>query len=270
MNIYDAVTDLVAETAAEILDMWHRGDIEPIDPQAPEPVTIADLRSHRRIVDGLQKIDPRGVVISEEDGTPWRDRVRGAVRGQVPLWILDPLDGTDAFSEGKPYFGVQLALILDGAPAAAWIHCPAQGRFANATHRSELVTQRGPSERRAHFGEHRALSQVRAVIADGDFEEVHLRKIAGVNREFRSIRGTESCAADYLDFVDGNVDLLLYRRTRPWDHCAGAYLAERKGAETVNFAGHQPSLMDEHGGLLVAGPNLRAALGHRLLPDTPA
>jgi myo-inositol-1(or 4)-monophosphatase len=49
-------------------------------------------------------------------------------------WIIDPLDGTSNFVIGIPWFGVQVALLLNGSPIMAAIYLP----MNNVLHFAEL------------------------------------------------------------------------------------------------------------------------------------
>jgi myo-inositol-1(or 4)-monophosphatase len=40
------------------------------------------------------------------------------------LWIVDPIDGTRAFSEAINYWGIGVALAIDGRPSMGGIYCP--------------------------------------------------------------------------------------------------------------------------------------------------
>jgi 3'(2'), 5'-bisphosphate nucleotidase len=43
------------------------------------------------------------------------------------LWLVDPLDGREAFAAGRDDFSVNLALVEDGEPIYGVVHAPAQG-----------------------------------------------------------------------------------------------------------------------------------------------
>ena len=41
-----------------------------------------------------------------------------------PLWIVDPIDGTQNFADGKPCFAMIIAYVHKGQTLAGWIHEP--------------------------------------------------------------------------------------------------------------------------------------------------
>ena len=95
------------------------------------------------------------------------------------------------------------------------------------------------------------LSEMNMVLAAGDFEEAHRKRSQALATQTAFHRKTRSCAIDYLEVVEGKIDLLAYRRTRPWDHAPGVFLVQQSGglAERYNGSAYQP--FDESEGIVV-------------------
>ena len=85
------------------------------------PLTQADLRSHRCIVDGLSQITPDLPVLSEESS----DEVKSTRMGWQTYWLVDPLDGTKEFVKKNGEFTVNIALIHDHYPVFGVVYAPA-------------------------------------------------------------------------------------------------------------------------------------------------
>ena len=61
------------------------------------------------------------------------------------------------------------------------------------------------------------------------------------------------CAAhEYRTFAGGNLHYLMYNKLMPWDHLAGALIAEEAGAYVARFDGSAYRPHHVEGGLLVA------------------
>ena len=73
---------------------------------------------------------PGSLVVGEE-GVAADPGVLEALSGDAPVWIIDPIDGTANFADGKPIFAVMVALVRRGE-TVAW--CRA-GRQLQATGR---------------------------------------------------------------------------------------------------------------------------------------
>ena len=97
---------------------------------AKDVVTIADVTSEKIIVEGLKKEFPEIPVRTEEGGRIAGDSSRYE-------WIIDPVDGTVNFSRGIPLWGISIALMECGKPAACVVFLPAL--------RAHRTAQRGGS-----------------------------------------------------------------------------------------------------------------------------
>jgi myo-inositol-1(or 4)-monophosphatase len=82
------------------------------------PVTNADLEVDRLLKDALLGARPNYGWLSEETvDDPSR-------LGQPLLFVVDPIDGTRAYVDGKPWFTVCIAVVRDGRPVASVVHAP--------------------------------------------------------------------------------------------------------------------------------------------------
>ena len=102
------------------------GDIEPGDRVRGRDLRdTADRAAHELIAARLADARPDDVLLSEEGiDTPARLSARR-------VWIVDPLDGTWEYGQGRPDFAVHVALWTrtteGGALSAATVDLPAQG-----------------------------------------------------------------------------------------------------------------------------------------------
>ena len=84
------------------------------------PLTAADLRSHRLILEALRALTPEIPVLSEESTPPpWAERARWQ-----RYWLVDPLDGTREFLSRNGEFTVNIALIEAHRPVLGVVHVP--------------------------------------------------------------------------------------------------------------------------------------------------
>jgi len=100
----------VKQAGAHILKHWKRGGPPDLS-NAPETkidgtsVTEIDLESDRIITDALRRIFPQDSILSEESPINLE-----LLRQSDRTWVLDPLDGTNSFLNGRDDFSVILAL----------------------------------------------------------------------------------------------------------------------------------------------------------------
>ncbi len=107
----EAVRDIAREAGAAIMEIY-AGEFEVELKDDRSPLTAADKAAHERIVAGLESLEPRLPILSEESGAE-----AFAARRQWPrYWLVDPLDGTKEFIKRNGEFTVNIALI-DGHSA---------------------------------------------------------------------------------------------------------------------------------------------------------
>lgn len=81
-------------------------------------VTEADLAVNRLLADGLARLRPDYGWLSEETiDSPHNRR-------QERVWVVDPIDGTNAYIRGDPHWCVGLAIVEAGEVVAGVIHAP--------------------------------------------------------------------------------------------------------------------------------------------------
>jgi 3'(2'), 5'-bisphosphate nucleotidase len=80
-----------------------------------------DRQAHDLIMNELGRTRPDDAVLSEEG----RDRPERLVADRV--WIVDPLDGTREYGEGRHDWAVHIALVIDHQPVAGAVALPALG-----------------------------------------------------------------------------------------------------------------------------------------------
>jgi len=104
-----AVIQAVKEAGAAILPFW-RNNVSVTQKADASPVTEADLAAHYLLVERLQQIAPDIALLSEEDCKIPLDTRKNWQR----WWLIDPLDSTRSFIEGREEFSVNVALIEQG------------------------------------------------------------------------------------------------------------------------------------------------------------
>jgi 3'(2'), 5'-bisphosphate nucleotidase len=100
-----------------------------------------DAVSHMLLSRALGVHRPGDELLSEEaDGDPLRlDAER--------VWIIDPLDGTREYADGRADWAVHVALSVDGVPGACAVALPALDRVMSTAH-IPLLPDRDPGQLR--------------------------------------------------------------------------------------------------------------------------
>ena len=114
------VAAIARRAGREILEVYASGELAATTKADASPLTAADLRAQRLILDSLRELTPDVPVLSEEAvHTPYAQRSHWR-----RYWLVDPLDGTREFLARNGQFTVNIALIEGHAPALGVVHVP--------------------------------------------------------------------------------------------------------------------------------------------------
>lgn len=128
----------LARTAGGRTLRWFRAADLTVDRKADgTPVTAADRDAERFLREELQAAFPDDGILGEEEAT-----VTGTSGRR---WIIDPIDGTKAFTCGVPLYTTLLALEDEHGVAVGVIHLPALGETVWAGRGLGCWSERGPA-----------------------------------------------------------------------------------------------------------------------------
>ncbi len=116
---YLALANRLADASGAVIRRYFRTPI-PIDHKPDlSQVTVADREAEAAIRELIEAAFPDHGIIGEE--MPTRNE------GADLSWVLDPIDGTNSFTTGKPIFGTLIALLSEGRPILGVIDQPITG-----------------------------------------------------------------------------------------------------------------------------------------------
>ncbi|HEX2494246.1 MAG TPA: 3'(2'),5'-bisphosphate nucleotidase CysQ [Steroidobacter sp.] len=110
----------LADRAGDAILQVYAQQFEAMTKDDRSPLTVADLRAHDIILDGLHALTPGVPVLSEEASAIAFEERRRWDR----YWLVDPLDGTKEFISRNGEFTVNIALIERHAPALGVVQLP--------------------------------------------------------------------------------------------------------------------------------------------------
>jgi len=115
-----------------ILPRFRRLERHDISEKNPgDLVTTADREAERLLSAALSKLLPGSKVVGEEAAAA-NARVLKAFGGEPPVWVVDPVDGTQNFVDGIPCFAVIVALVQANETMAGWIYDPINDAMISA------------------------------------------------------------------------------------------------------------------------------------------
>ena len=190
-------------------------------------VTVADLSSERALTDELGVLLPGSMVVGEE-AVSKDASVLDALKGDAPVWIIDPIDGTFNFKEGRARFGVLVGLTHRGQTLAGWSFDVVNDRMAMAVQGAGAFIDQGRNSEPHPLKRHQAAA-MEFKDMEGYCGGPQTTQFNAVVPSFKRLVNERSSLHDFVDFATGKVDFVLHRKTTPWDHSAGVLLAEEAG-----------------------------------------
>ncbi len=196
------------------LAVEHKGD--------GSPVTEADLGAEEFIRERLATIFPGDAVTGEEH----QDTAGGSGR----TWVIDPIDGTKAFTRGVPLYSTLLSLVDEHGPVIGVIHLPAldetvwAGRGLGAFHNDDPCRV---SERTGPDGAYLCTS------GTGYWPPGMLQRV--IDSPF--VVRTWGDAYGYALVATGRAEAMVDPQAYPWDVAGVAVIIAEAGGRFTTLAG---------------------------------
>ena len=219
--------------------------------------TVVDTETERLLRARLAVLRPNDAILGEEEG--------GAARAPagVPVWVLDPIDGTVNFMYGLGAYAVSVGVQIDGVSVAGAVANVATGEvFSAARGQGAVVTRDGTrTALRCNVIDELPM----ALVATGFAYARERRRqqagaVAELLAEVRDIRRVGSCALDLCMVAAGRLDAYFESGVHVWDWAAAALVAEEAGAVVRLPA---PGA-DDDDLVIAAAPGVAAALTRQL------
>ncbi len=193
-------------------------------------VTDIDYASEALIVEAISQQFPDHAILAEEGGSTARD--------SAYTWVIDPLDGTNNYAHGFPYFSVSLALLQDETPILGVVYDPMRDELFSA----ELGCGARCNGRRLHVSTTPQLAS--ALISTGfpyDYAtnpDNNAREFTALQARVQGVRRAGSAALDLAYVAMGRLDAHWELRINPWDIAAAALLVSEAGGRLSDWHGN--------------------------------
>jgi 3'(2'), 5'-bisphosphate nucleotidase len=204
------------------------------------PVTPADIASDAAIQGVLRACCPDIRCISEENLGSFSNE-----DSQKPFFLIDPLDGTKEYINGKPDFAVCIGYIVNQRPVAGIILAPILRKAWLAAETATMFELDANLDRRPKT--ERRLSLLETKTAVGDLKHLRIissrshadpKTLALIARNAGASHQTLGSAVKFTALAEGEAD--LYPRgtgSMEWDTAAGEALILAAGGAMLTANG---------------------------------
>ncbi|NTF06558.1 3'(2'),5'-bisphosphate nucleotidase CysQ [Agrobacterium rubi] len=243
----DLIVD-AARQAGRVALQFFRKDPEVWWKSGHSPVSAADYAANEVLATMLQKARPHYGWLSEETDDN-EDRL-----SKETLFVVDPIDGTRAFINGKDTWCVSVAVVHQGRPVAAVLVAPAfEEEFTASLGAPAMKNGKVLS----------TSSSIDGQIQLAAPEDVIARLPQNLKSRIHRIAHVPSLAYRLAMVSDGRIDGTLVKAdAHDWDLAAADLILEQAGGKLVDLDGN-PLIYNRTS---VRHPELCAAANH-ILPD---
>lgn len=218
-----------AKAAGDIHMSYFRGNALDIHTKSnvADVVTRADRESEAFLLGEIGKAFPMHAVLGEESGM---HAGTSSFR-----WVIDPLDGTNNYSQGLPVFTVSIGLQYREETLLGVVYAPCLHELYTAV-RGEGTCLNGKAVRVSAKTdlEHSVLGTGFPYDKDVNPDN-NVANVAALLPHLRGVRRMGSAAYDLACVAAGWLDGYWELALQPWDMCAGALLVEEAGGRVCFF-----------------------------------
>lgn len=213
-------------------------------------VTRVDKECEAFLLSQISAAFPGHAVLGEESGKH---------EGKEDFcWVIDPLDGTNNYSQGLPVFTVSIGLQYRGKTVLGVVYAP----YFNELYSAALGKGAFLNGKPLRVGDKKDLEH--SVVATGfpydkDVNpDNNVENVARILPHLRGLRRMGSAAYDLCCVAAGFFDGYWEFSLQPWDMCAGALIVEEAGGIVKSFR-------ENRGISIIAGnPQLVEKIGEKI------
>jgi myo-inositol-1(or 4)-monophosphatase len=193
-------------------------------------ITPADVAMQQRLQSELAEAWPAYAMLGEEMSDAQQRAAMAEAKG---YWCIDPLDGTNNFASGMPFFAVSVALVIDGLQQLGLIYDPLRNEVFSALRNGGAFLNgkalRVPDSK----------PFVENVIAEIDMKRLpkDLAVRLVTEEPFSSQRNIGSSALDWCWLAAGRYNVYLHGGQMMWDYAAGSLIFQEAGGYSKSLDG---------------------------------
>lgn len=215
----------LADEAKKISQKYFRNILIIENKENSTPVTVADMEIERKLRELITIHYPTHAIIGEE--------FDNKESTSEYCWVLDPIDGTVAFSTGKPTFTNLIALIKNGNPVLSIISQPISNeRFVGYENTSSLNGNQIKTSNTKLLKDVR-LNATTPYMFVTDYEKDTLDKI----RKKVKLTSFGGDAYAYGLLASGHIDVIMEADLRYYDVAALVPIIEGAGGIITDWQG---------------------------------
>jgi len=230
MSFLDIAVSAAKKAGAVHLGLREGGNIVHTKSAHYDRVTTADTESQGVIIAEIERNYPNHAILAEEKGSQDRN--------SEYTWIIDPLDGTNNYSRGLPFFAVSIAVADSEGMHTGVVYAPVMNELFTAERGRGAFLNGAPI----------TVSKVDALRDSMIFTGFYYDRDESMRETLRHIEhffeqgiiGLRRFGAASLDIcyiAAGRADGFFEHFLSPWDFAAGSLVLEEAGGRISDYRG---------------------------------
>ncbi len=217
-----------AEAGAVTLEWFRSGELDLEHKGDGTPVTAADKASEARLRQLIGEFAPEDTILGEEEGhSPGSGERR---------WIIDPIDGTKAFTRGVPLYSTLVAVEDQHGPAGGIIELPALGQTVFAGRGLGCFVADSRGERPARVSTTATIGD--ALLCTSGFGSWNAEQVQAAHSSGALLR-TWGDGYGYAMVATGVADAMVDPVVAEWDVAPMSVILTEAGGRFTALDGHE-------------------------------
>lgn len=209
--------------------------------------TQVDVKAEQIIIQAIHKHYPKHSILAEESGLQDNE-------SSDTVWIIDPIDGTNNYLHGFPFYSVSIAVQVAGRiehgvvfdPVRKECFCASRGGGAQLNDKRIRVSSQTQLDK--------ALLGTGFPFRNKSLAPRYFSTFQSLFDKSSGVRRTGSAALDLAYVAAGRLDGFWEFGLKPWDIAAGSLLIKEAGGLVGDFTGGENFL--KTGNIACANPKL--------------
>jgi myo-inositol-1(or 4)-monophosphatase len=200
-------------------------------------LTEVDLEIERFLAERIQTIYPEHNLLGEEGVKNQNKQVSSNV------WVIDPIDGTTAFVQGLPGWGISIGLLHNGQPCFGLYYMPLLDDMTYTTSRSEV-----------YCNEHHLAGALRSTWGQKGFLAINATAHYDFQINLERTRALGSISTNLVYTARGTATATFAPKAHLWDLVAGAAILSSVGGELCYLSSRPVDYLELLDGRLTPEP----------------
>ncbi|MBC7797160.1 MAG: 3'(2'),5'-bisphosphate nucleotidase CysQ [Pyrinomonadaceae bacterium] len=234
---------LARNADAAIMEIYEAGFVAEVKiglDDFSEPVTIADRKASRIIVDGLKSAFPDDGVLSEEEPDD-DDRLT-----KNRVWFVDPIDGTNGFISKSGDFAIQIGLAIDGESVLGVVLESARNKLFHAVKNRGTFLEIYRKNIKTRNDAKRLQASDKIDFSEMTIATSRSHRVTNTTRIVESLtvkneiqRGSVGVKVGLICEQVADLYVHLSPRSKQWDTCAPEIILREAGGELTDLFGER-------------------------------